>query len=100
MILSKLLFSDGVSSFAASITASRSSLSQILMPSIITARGIVPFYTDSKNLVLPIPIYAAASSARKPRGFIKWFCLCDALGILVPENKRTSAKAAPALFVM
>jgi hypothetical protein len=41
-ILSKLLFSAGVSSFAASITASRSSLSQILMLSIVTARGIVP----------------------------------------------------------
>jgi hypothetical protein len=42
------------------------------MLSIVNARGIVPLSTNSKNFVLPIPRYATASSARKPRGLIKW----------------------------
>jgi hypothetical protein len=71
------------------------------MLSIVNARGIAPLSTNSKNFVLPIPRYAAASSARKPRGLIKWFCLCNPLDISVPENKRTSAEfGAGPRFVM
>jgi hypothetical protein len=46
----------------------------------------------SKNFVLPIPRYAAASSARKPLGLIKWLCLCNPLGISVSTNRKTSTK--------
>jgi hypothetical protein len=94
-ILSKLLFSAGVSSFAASITASRSSLSQILMLSIVTARGIVPLSTNSKNFVLPIPRYAAASSARKPRGLIKWFGFCNRISVSIKIKASAKCGASP-----
>ena len=65
--------------------------SDMSFPSIKTARGIIPLFTNSRNFVLPIPKYAAASSARNPRGFMNWFGFCTRIS--VSKNKKTSAES-------
>jgi hypothetical protein len=60
------------------------------MLSIVNGRGIMPLSTNSRNFVLPIPKYAAASSARNPRGFMNWFGFCNRIG--VSKNKKTRAE--------
>jgi hypothetical protein len=74
MILSKLLFSVGVSSFAASITASRSNLSQILMLSIVNACGIVPYQPTPKISSYPFqdmrPHHRPVSHGGLSSGFV------------------------------